>query len=147
MFDNLLVLLDGSVDLSDSTHTPPISTTVDEATGAKVIDLKETGATGLVAVLICVDDVVQDADTLTAFIEVSDSEDMTAETNDVHEMGKFDIAAEDKGVLLGSETPCVCMVRFATKKRYVRLNATVGTSPDDFLTVKCYLVPYAFGVL
>ena len=144
MFDDLLELLDGSVDLSDSTHTAPTSVTRDAATGAVVIDLGETGVHGLAAVLICADDVVQDADTLTAFIEVSD---VLAFSSDVHEMGKFDVAAANKGVILGSETPCVSIIRFATKKRYVRLNATVGTSPDDFLTVKCFLTPHAFGVL
>ena len=147
MFDANLILLDGSVDLTAATDTPPVSTTVDDTTGARVIDLGETGAKGITAVLICVDDVTEDDDTLTAFIECSDTENMTSETNDVHEMGKFDIAAEDKGILLGSETPCICMVRFSTDKRYVRLNATVGTAPDDFLTVKCYLEPWAFKVL
>ena len=146
MFDSDLILLDGSIDLNASTDTAPSSTTRDAATGAAVIDLGDGGtpASGLVAVLMCPDDANGVTDTLTAFIEASD---VAAFSSDVHEMGKFDVAAATKGVILGSEVPCNPMVRFATDKRYVRLNATVGTSPDDFGEVKCYLIPNAFKVL
>jgi len=146
MFDANLILLDGSIDLTAALDTPAISTTIDSATGAKVLDIGETGVNGLVAVLICVDDVVADADTLTAYLQASDTIDMTAAT-DIERLGSFGVANATTGVILGSETPCVAMVKFATKKRYVRLNATVGASPDDFLTVKCYLEPFSFKTL
>jgi len=146
-FDANLVLLDGSIDITAALDTPPVSTTVDTATGAKVVDLKGTGIRGLAAVLVFADSAVANADTFTAFLEVSDTENMTTETNDVHELGKFDIAAEDKGVILGSEVPAVVILRFATKKRYIRLNATVGASPDGFNTVYCFISPYPFHVL
>ncbi len=140
VFDANLILLDGTIDLSDSTHTAPTSTTRDAATGAAVIDIRETSYVGLAAVLICQDAANGSTDTLTAFIEVSDAE---AFGSDVHEMGKFDLAAATKGVILGSEVPNIFVVRFHTKKQYVRLNVTVGTSPDTFDTVKCFLTPYA----
>lgn len=140
-FDANLVLLDGSVDLNAANDAAPSSTTRDAATGAAVIDLKKTGVRGLAVVLIGVDDANGDTDTLTAFIEVSDVE---AFSSDVHEMGKFDKAAATKGIILGSEVPGIFIVRFSTDKRYIRLNATVGTSPDDFGTVYCYLSPYPF---
>ena len=140
-FDENLILLDGSIDLTAALDTAPTSTTRDATTGAAVLDIRKTAVRGLSAVLICADSANANADTLTAFIEVSSVE---AFTSDVHEMGKFDKAAATKGIILGSEVPDVFIVRFSTGKQYVRLNATVGASPDDFATVYCYLTPYAF---
>ena len=144
MFDNNLVLLDGTVTYNPTNDTPATSTTRDAATGAVVLDLGVGGtpASGLSAVLI-LPAADADADILTAFIEVSD---VAAFTSDVHEVGKFDIAAATKGVILGSECPATVILRFATKERYVRLNGTV-TAGDDFNLAKCFLTPYAFHVL
>ena len=146
MFDSDLILLDGSVDLNAANDAAPTSVTRDAATGGVVIDIGEGGtpASGLVAVLIGVDDADGDTDTLTAFIESSDN---VAFGSVVHELGKFDKLAATKGIILGAEVPGVFMLRFATTDRYVRLNATVGTTPDDFGTVYCYLTPYPFKTL
>lgn len=146
MFDYNMILLDGSVDLNAGTDTAPTSTTRDSSTGAVVIDLGVGGTPmgGLVAVLIVPDDANGSTDTLTAFIEASD---VVAFSSDVHELGKFDVAAASKGVILGSEVPCVAYVHFATDKRYIRLNPTVGASPDDFGEVKCFLTPFPFPKL
>ena len=143
-FDTNLILLDGSIDLTAATDTAPTSTTRDAATGAAVLDIKKTALRGLAAVLICADSANGDTDTLTAFIECSSEVDFTS---DVSEHGKFDKLATDKGIIVGSEVPDVFIVRFSTDKRYVRLNATVGASPDDFGTVYCYLTPWAFNDL
>ena len=143
MFDYDLRLIDGTVDYNAANDDAPTSTTRDAATGAAVIDLGEGGtpASGLSAVLIIPDDANGDTDTLTAFLEVSS---VVGFGSDVSEVGKFDIAAATKGIILGSEVPCVSILRFATDKRYVRVNGTVGTAPDDFGEVKAYLAPYEF---
>ena len=146
-FDANLILLDGSIDITAALDTPPVSTVVDTNTGAKVVDLKTTSLRGLAAVLVFVDSAVANADTFTAFLEASDTLNMTTATDDVHELGKFDIAAEDKGIILGSEVPATVILRFTSKWRYIRLNATVGPSPDGFNTVYCYISPYPFYLL
>jgi len=144
MFDYLEMLLDGSVDHAPTTDTAATSLTRDATSGAAVIDLGTGGtpASGLSCVLL-LPAASAGADILTAVLEVSD---VLAFTSDVHEVGKFDLAAATKGVILGSETPCVVILRFSTKKRYVRYNGTV-TAGDDFKAVKCFLTPYAFHVL
>jgi hypothetical protein len=71
-FDSLGILIDGSIVITPSTDTPPVSLTRDAATGAAVIDLKMTGAKGLTAVLIVPSKPTTYDDTLTPFIEESD---------------------------------------------------------------------------
>lgn len=142
-FDANLILLDGSVDL-DEAHDTPATTVARDANGAAVIDLKETGVKGLAAVLVMIDDADGAADTLTAFLEVSDAVDFASGIN---KLGSFGIAEATSGVIVGSEAPAIAILRFATDKRYVRLNATVGTTPDDFHTVMCLLSPYPFKTL
>ena len=73
MYDSLGTLVDGSIVITPSTDTPAVSTTRDAATGAAVIDLKKTGHTGLCAVLVCPTKPTTYDDTLTAFIEQSDT--------------------------------------------------------------------------
>lgn len=146
MFDYNMILLDGSVDLTAATDTAPSSTTRDSSTGAAVIDLGVGGTPvgGLTAALICVDSANGATDTLTAFIEASD---VASFGSDVHELGKFDKLATSKGVIVGSEVPDNFLVHFTTHKRYVRLNATVGASPDSFGTVYCHITDKKFPVL
>lgn len=140
--DSLLELVDGSVAYTAATDTPATSTTRDAATGAAVIDLGPgTGMKGLVAVLYMPDDADGATDTLTAFIEVSSVVNFAS---DVSEVGKFDVAAATKGVIVGSEMPTTAMLKFMTDKRYVRLNGTVGASPDSFGNVRCWLNPHAY---
>jgi len=143
MFDYDMILIDGSVDYNATTDTAPTSVTRDAATGAAVIDLGTGGtpAGGLTAVLIVPDDANGDTDTLTAVLEVSSA---VGFGSDVSVVGAFDVAAATQGIIVGSEVPCVAMLRFSTDKRYVRINGTVGASPDDFGEVKAYLTPFAF---
>ena len=139
-FDANLILVDGTIDMDTGTDTAPSSTTRDDTTGAAIIEINETGKDGLTAVLI-IPDGAEDIETLIGFIEVSDEDDFAS---DVHEMGKFDVAAASKGVILGSELPCTAFLKFATDKKYVRANITVN---EDFGKVKCYLSPYPFKTL
>ena len=145
MFDSKLVLMDGSVVTTINTDTPATSTTRSATTGAAVIDLGAGGtpAGGLTGVLICPDDLaaIADAYTLTAYLQASDTEDMSAA---IERIGSFGVANATTGVILGSETPCVATVRFATKKRYIRVNATVS---NDFGYIKVYIEPYTFKKL
>lgn len=145
-FDADLVLLDGTVALLDSLDTPPISVTRDATTGAVVIDLKETGVKGLAAVLVLPDNAT-DADTVTAYLEAADHVDMTGTPAGVERLGSFGVANATQGVILGSETPCVAIVRFVTDKRYVRLNLTVGAGDLAVSYAKCLISPYPFKVL
>ena len=145
MFDYKLILMDGSV-VTTSAHTPATSTTRSATTGAAVVDLGAGGtpAGGLTGVLICPDDLAAGADayTLTAYLQASDTEDMSAA--DIERLGSFGVANATTGVILGSETPCVATVRFATKKRYTRVNPTVS---NDFGYIKVYIEPYTFKKL
>lgn len=142
MFDSNLILMDGSVVTTTALDTPATSVTRDATTGAVVIDIKETAATGLVAVMFCSDLAGgADAYTLTAYMEASDA---VAFGSAVERLGNFGVANASEGVIIGSETPCVATVRFATKKRYVRINATVS---NDFGYIKVYLTPWPHKVL
>lgn len=144
MFDSDLILRDGTIVTTATTDTPAVSTTRLSTTGDAVLDIGETGVNGLVAVMFCSELVVGAAAyTLTAYLQASDTEDMTSAT-DVERLGSFGVANATTGVILGSETPCVATVRFATKKRYVRLNMTVNNS---FGYVTAVLHPWAFKTL
>jgi len=146
-FDENLILIDGSVSLTAATagsFAEADSTTRDDTSGAAVIDISKTRAEGLAAVLICpTTEDTNDADYILGFIEVSDEEDFAS---DVHEVGKFDLAAATKGRLLASECPCTVVLRFATDKKYVRANLTPtsGGGTADFGAVKVLLSPYPF---
>jgi hypothetical protein len=65
-------LVDGSIVITSSTDTPPVSVTRDAATGAVVIDLKKTPAKGINAVLCLPTKPTSYTHTLTCFIEESD---------------------------------------------------------------------------
>ena len=141
MFDANMVLIDGTSTLTTGTHTPSTSAS-SRSNGAIVIDIRETGASGLVAVLILSElGGAADSYTLTGFIEVSDNENFGSI---ISEVGKFDILAASKGVILGIETPDIVLLRFATGRRYVRANLTVS---NDFGGVKVYLTPFPFKTL
>lgn len=144
-FDANLVLIDGTTTMTGSTDTPAISATT-RANGAIVLDIKETGVRGLVAVLICPADLTagSDATTLTGYIQCSDTADMTGTTTGIERHGSFQVLATSTGVIVGSECPCVAMVRFTTRKRYVRANITVSAS---FGAPIVLLSPYPFDLL
>ena len=146
-FDSELVLIDGTITMTATTDTPAISaTTRDTATGAIVIDIKETGVKGLVAVLICPADLTStsDATYLIGYIQCSDTADMTGTVTGLETHGYFTVAGATVNRIIGSECPCVAMVRFTTKKRYVRANLTVTAT---FGAPQVLLSPYPFNLL
>ena len=142
MFDSELILMDGSVVTTTTTDTPATSLTKSSTTGAVVLDLRKTGVSGLAAVMMLSDLAVGAAAyTLTSFLEASDVLEFTS---DLHKLVSFDLAGATTGVILGAETPCEVIVRVATNKRYLRINATVS---NDFGYIKVYLTPWPFKVL
>ena len=150
-FDANLALCDGSAvwsfaNLNTSDYGTPVSTTRN-AGGFAILDLKESAAKGLSVVLICTQTYTQSGgagdDALTVIIEESGSATFAS---DIHELGKFDIAAATKGVILGSETPATVVMKIAMKERYLRIDASC-TAADNFGVVYCYLTPYPFRVL
>jgi hypothetical protein len=134
--------MDGSVVTTTATDTAATSLTRSAVTGAAVIDLKGTGKNGLTAVMMF-SDLAGSADAyyVIAVLEVSD---VLAFTSDVHQVGDFTKAAATTGRLLGAETPCTITLKFATKKRYARINATVS---NDFGYIKAYIAPFDFDKL
>ncbi len=145
MFDANLILLDGTISLTDALDTPAISTTRDATTGAVVIDLSAGGtpATGLTAVLILPTNGTP-ADTVTAYLEASDTEDMTGTTTGIDRLGSFGVASATIEIILGSETPAVAYVWFTTPKRYIRLNLTVGAGDTGVGAASCFITHNVF---
>jgi len=153
MFDSNLVLCDGSAvwnyaNLVTSNYGTPISTTRNSG-GFAVLDIVEAPVTGLAVVLILTQAANAAGDELTTIIEECASENFSSSTP--HELGKFDVAATTKGVILGSEVvastiPVVVVMRVTPTRRYLRIDASC-TSGDDFGVVYCYATPYAFKVL
>lgn len=134
--------MDGSVATTTALDTPATSLTRDATTGAAVIDLKGTGVNGLSAVMVLSTLAGGAAAyTLTSYLEASD---VLAFTSDLHKLASFDGAGATAGVILGAETPLTVVVKFATSKRYLRINATVS---NTFGYIKVYLQPFAYKVL
>ncbi len=143
-FDANMVLADDTLDwtfanLVTSNYGSPTSLTRN-AGGFAVIDMKETAASGLVAVFIA--DEAGDAtdDALTLVLEVSDAVDFTS---GVQTLANFEVAGVTHGVILGNEVPVTVMRRFSTTKRYCRVDASC-VSGDDFQTCWVLLSPYPF---
>ncbi len=150
MFDANVILIDGTVDVDSDTAASFVaatSTTRAAATGAAVIDLKETAIKGIAAVLM-IPALTTSTDYLVATIQTSS---VLAFTSDVHEVVKFDIAAVTLGRILASEctTAQVVIRRFATDKRYCRavITPTKGTGDGSFSYLKIYLQPFEFKKL
>jgi len=149
MFDDDLILIDGTINLTGNTDTPAVSTTRDATYGSAVIDLGVGGtpANGLIAVLMLPTAAVASS-TLVGIIEASDTLDMTSTATGISELGKFGIAGATKGTIIAAEVtastvPLFVTMRVTTKKRYIRANLTVnGTTEYNFYKVKCYLTPY-----
>lgn len=148
-FDNLLVLIDGTIDLIGDLDTPAVATAVNTTYGCKVLDIRDTGVYGLAAVLICPASATASG-TLDGFIECSDEVAFGAHssTQYPHDVAHFEILAATNGRIIAAETPCICIKRFWTDKRYIRANLTVnGTDNYDFGAVKVLISPYPFGDL
>jgi hypothetical protein len=147
-FDENLMLCDGSADwtyanLVSSNYGTPTSTTRNDG-GFAVLDMGVANIgcdlRGLAIVLILSEAANASDDALTVIIEESGA---VAFGSDVHELGKFDIAAATKGIILGSECPATVIMRVSMKERYLRIDASC-TSSDDFGVVYCYVSPYPY---
>ncbi len=154
MFDSDLILIDGSVAMVAGTATsfaPAIlSTERTGASGATVLDLKGTGANGLSAVLILPTPTsVGTLDYIIGYLQASDTEDMTAITTGIDLLGYWGILAAVTTRILNTECPAIVVMKFATKKRYVRANMTptVSNGSANFGAVKVYIEPYSFSKL
>jgi hypothetical protein len=150
-FDANLVLCDGSADWSyanlvSSDYGTPTSTTRNDG-GFAVIDLGAanigSAVSGLAVVLVFKDSANASDDAATVIVEESGA---VAFGSDVHELGKFDIAAATKGIILGSEVPATVIMRVVPKERYLRIDASCN-SGDDFGTVYALISPYPYKVL
>ena len=149
-FDANLVLVDGSAawsfaNINTSDYGTPVSTTRN-AGGFAIIDLGSANigvAVSGIAVVLVLMAAAAAGDELTAIIEESGSSTFAS---DIHELGKFDILAATKGVILGSECPTVVIIRISPKERYLRIDASV-TAGDNFGLSQCLLSPYPFRVL
>ena len=143
-FDENLILIDGTVDLTDTTDTPAVSTTRNTTYGCAVIDLKGTGFRGLAAVLV-VPAAALAGSTLLGYIEASDEVAFTVHdtTEYLHRVAVFQILAATYATILAAETPCTCIVRFTTNKRYVRANLTVNVG-YNFYKTQVLLSPYPY---
>lgn len=149
-FDYSLMLCDGSADWSyanvvTSNYGTPTSTTRN-AGGFAVIDLGATGigaaVRGMAVVLILSEAAAATDDALTVIVEQSTTEIFTVP----HELGKFDILAATKGVIIGSECPATVVMRVSPTLRYLRIDASC-VAADDFGVVYCLLSPYPYKVL
>lgn len=147
-FDADLVLCDGSADwtyanLVTSNYGTPILV-ARNAGGFAVLDMGSANIgsdkRGLAVVLILTEAGTAANDALTVIIEESGA---VAFGSDVHELGKFDIAAVTKGVILGNEAPATVIMRIVMKERYLRIDASCETT-DDFGTVYCLVSPYPY---
>lgn len=146
-FDANLVLVDGSANwtfanINTSDYGTPVSTTRN-AGGFVILDMGSANIgsdrRGLAIVLI-LPSANAAGDALTCIVEESGSATFAS---DIHELGKFDIAAATKGVILGSETPAVVIMRIVMKERYLRVDASV-TADDNFGAAEVLVSPYPY---
>ena len=150
-FDYSLMLCDGSADwtyanIVSSNYGSPTSATRN-AGGLAVIDLGAadigSAISGIAVVLILTEAGAAADDALTVIVEESG---VVGFGSDFHELGKFDIAAATKGIILGNEAPATVIMRVTPRERYLRIDASM-VADDDFKTVWCMLSPYPFKVL
>lgn len=142
-FDANLILASDAADwtkanLVDQDYGTPTSLTRNDG-GFAVLDIRKSGIHPLTIVLVLTETATSD-DALTVIIEESG---VVGFGSDVHELGKFDIAAANKGVILGSEAPATVVRNVVVSKQFLRIDASCVTG-DDFGTVWCMV---AAGVL
>ena len=149
-FDANLVLADDTAEwtfanLVTSDYGTPTSTTRN-AGGFAIIDLlalSTTAAKGLAAILIIDEAGAAADDALTLLLQVSDSATFAS---GVQTLANFEVAAATHGIILGNECPCTVIRRFATNKRYIRVDASC-VAGDNFHTCHVMLAPWPFNVL
>ena len=146
MNDDNLVLADGTewtyANLVTSNYGTPTSTTRNDG-GFAVLDIGEAPYTGLAIILELTEAGAAADDALTVIVEDCASADFS--TSQPHELGKFDIAAATKGVILGNECPATVVMRVTPTRRYLRIDASCN-SGDDFGVVYCNVSPFPFKV-
>jgi len=149
-FDANLVLADTTADwtyanLVTSNYGTPTSTTRN-AGGFVVVDMKAfsgTAAKGMSAVFISDEAGAAVTDALTLLLQASDQSDFSS---GVQTLANFEVAGVTHGIILGNECPCTVVRRFATTKRYVRVDASC-VEDDDFHTCHVLLAPWPFNIL
>jgi hypothetical protein len=145
MLDANLCFCDGTLDWTyanvvTSNYGTPTSTTKN-AMGMGVLDLGSgsAGRKGGAVVLILTEAAAAVDDALTVIVEESDTEAFTTP----HELGKIDILAATKGVIIGSETPTTVVFSCIPTRRYLRIDASC-VADDDFKTVYAYWAPHPY---
>lgn len=126
-YDANLIFHDGTTLTADQS---PTSTT--RVNGSAVLDLKETGAKGLVAVMICGADQAEDSDTILVTIQECATVD-----------GTYTPVAVFATLTQGTDTlPATFLRRFTATERYVRaqINITDSDSGNDYSLASCYIL-------
>ena len=150
VFDANLVLADTTADwtfanLVTSNYGTPTSLTRN-AGGFVVIDMlaiSSTPADGLACVFLADEAGAAASDALTLVLQVSDS---LTFASGVQTLANFEVAGATHGIILGNETPTTVIRRFATTKRYIRVDASC-VAADNFKTCQVLLAHYPFNVL
>jgi hypothetical protein len=125
VFDSQLMLHDGTAITATVT---PTSTT--RASGSAVLDIGETAAKGIAAVLIVQNDLGAASDTLQVDIQESDTEG-----SGYVEIARFGLLTRGTGM------PGTYSLNFSTQKRYVRaLITAVDASGSDFTVTGVYVL-------
>ncbi len=149
-FDANLVLADTTADwtfanLVTSDYGSPTSTTRN-AGGFVVVDLlalSTTSAKGMSCIFVADEAGAAADDALTLVLQASDSATFAS---GVQTLANFEVAGATHGVILGNETPVTVVRRFATRLRYIRVDASC-VSGDDFKTCQVLLAPWPFHTL
>lgn len=149
-FDANLVLADTTADwtyanLVTQNYGTPTSTTRNSG-GFVIVDLlalSTTPAKGLSAVFVCDEAGAATDDALTLVLQVSDSATFAS---GVQTLANFEVAGVGHGIILGNEVPCTVVRRFATDKRYIRVDASC-VSGDNFHTCQVLLAPWPFHTM
>ncbi len=149
-FDANLVLADTTLDwtyanLVTSDYGTPVLTTRNDG-GFAVIDLlalSTTAAKGMACVLVIDEAGADDTDALTVLLQAGDEVDFS---NVVQTLANFEVAGAGHGIILGNECPVTVVRRFATRLRYIRVDASC-TAGDNFHTCQVLLAPWPFYTL
>lgn len=152
-FDANLVLADTTLDwtyanLVTSDYGTPVLTTRNDG-GFAVIDLlavSTTAAKGMACVLVVDEAGAATDDALTVLLQASDAVTFDVATDVVQTLANFEVAGAVHGVIRGDECPCTVVRRFATRLRYLRVDASC-VAGDNFHTCQVLLAPWPFHTM
>jgi len=151
-FDANLVLADTTADwtyanLVTSDYGTPVLTTRNDG-GFAVIDLlavSTTAANGMACIFVCDEAGAATDDALTLVLQASDA--VAFDAGDVVQtLANFEVEGAAHGVITGAECPCTVIRRFATRLRYIRVDASC-VAADNFHTCQVMLAPWPFNIL